>query len=539
MSDAWKRAVWMLGACAALVAGGAAVAVVIARGRDHSRSMPEAQERADQREASDRPTPVKAVHPSKNPLLRITVKQLMSVEPFFEADIRSQVAGRVLRVPKSLGAAVKEGELLVEVAAPDLDREVSEKAAVIQERLTDVELANSQVGVADAQVAVARELAKQRDYEISQAIETREYRALVADRLKSAADDRGINKTIAEEAARDYRAAKFAVLAAEAAKNKALADVKEKESMSAAARADVRLKETLVQVAMKDHAQAEARAGYARITAPFDGVVVDRNVDEGTFVQNAATAHTEPLLTVARTDIVTVVMKVPDNYARYLSRDTEAVLHFDDPAGVEMHGRVTRFSPSIRNRDRTMRVEVDLWNDTPAHYQKFAANCVSTWLTPLAAPGALDAATLMASSQRVWRKNAKDRSDPFPVLPVVSGNTDGPVTLLPGTSGYMTLNLRQFKDCYLLPASAVYTRGGKPYILEVGDDRKSHMVPVRVQVNDGRWARVAIIVQEADLQRGQPEVLKPLTGDQTIILNRQVEIGDGQPVEVTMESRDD
>src|SRR5260370_7609830 len=141
----------------------------------------------------------------------------------------------------------------------------------------------------------------------------------------------------------------------------------------------------------------------------------------------------------------------------------------------------------------------------------------------------------MAASNRAWRKNGKDRGDPFPVLPVVSGDTDGPVTLLPGMSGNMRLNLRQFKNSYMLPSSAVFSRGGKPYILEVRDG-KSHMVPVRSLVSDGRWAKVAIIVQDADPVRGKPEVLKPLTGDETIILNRQVEIGHAHPVDVTLEN---
>jgi multidrug efflux pump subunit AcrA (membrane-fusion protein) len=533
MNASRKRNVWLLGAGAALIAS-AAVVAVFARSHSRAKDLPEAQARADEREGSGPPTPVKAVHPSKNPSLRMTVQQLLSVEPFFEAELRTQVAGRVVRVPKSLGASVREGDLLVEIAVPDLDQEVSEKAAVIRQRQKDVELAKAQIGVADAQVAVASALKEQREYEVKQAEQTREYRRILAARLKKAAALGGINETVADEAERDYQSARFAVFAAEAAVHKADADIKEKVSILAAARADVELKEALVQVSRKDHAQAVALDGYARITAPFDGVITEHNVVEGTFVQNASTAHTEPMLTLARTDIVTVVMKVPDNYVRYVTRDTEAVLQFDELPSVEMHGRVTRFSPSIRNRDRTMRVEVDIWNDTPANYQKFAAKCVSTWLAPMAGPGALDVAALTAGSGRVWNKNSKDRTDPFPVLPVVTGNTEGPVSVLPGMSGYMRLNLRQFKNAYVLPSSAVYTRGGKPYILAVRDG-KSRQLAVRVQVNDGRWAQVAIVVQEGDALHDKPEVLKPLTGDETIILNRQVEIGDRQPVEVTLD----
>jgi hypothetical protein len=158
---------------------------------------------------------------------------------------------------------------------------------------------------------------------------------------------------------------------------------------------------------------------------------------------------------------------------------------------------------------------------------------VSTWLSPLAAGGPLQLAPLLEVSDQYWSRDSKDRNDPLPVLPQMANSTDKPPKILAGMSGYMRLNLQQFKDAYLLPSSAVFSRGGKQYILEVRDG-KSHLLPVRVQVNDGRHAKVAIIEQEANPSRGLPEKLRPLTGEETIILNRQVEIGDGQAVEVSL-----
>ena len=530
-----KRTIWVIGVIAAVAVSAVLVAVVLAaRPKEQNKGTLEAQARADEREKSGPTTSVKAVHPHKDASLRVTVQQLLSVEPFFEAEIQTQVAGVVAKVPKSIGASVKQGDLLVEIAVPDLDQEVLQKAAVIQQRLKDVAAARAEVANAVAQVEVSRELIVQRQAEKDEAIETQEYRKIRSERFDQAVRDKGIQQNMADEEKRSYNASKFAVNAAKSAIRKAEADVREKESMLLAARADVELKESLVEVARRDHARAQALAGYARIMAPFDGVVVGRNVSEGTFVQNASTAHTEPMITLARTDIVTVVMKVPDNFAPYVTRETEAVLQFDELPGVEMHGRVTRFSPSIRNRDRTMRVEVDLWNDTPDQFNLFAAKCVDTWLSPLAARGPLNLLPLLAVSDQVWSRNAKDRSDPFPVLPIVKGSSDAPLKILPGASGYMRLNLRQFQGAYLLPSSAVFSRGGRPYILEVRDG-KSHMLPVRVQVNDGRLTKVAVILQESDPTRGKQEILGKFTGDETIILNRQVEIGDGQPVEVSFE----
>ena len=83
----------------------------------------------------------------------------------------------------------------------------------------------------------------------------------------------------------------------------------EKEASQEAARTDTDLKAALVGVAEKDRDRTAAAADFARLTAPFDGVIVKRAVDPGMFVQNATTGASEPLVTLARIDLVTVAMK--------------------------------------------------------------------------------------------------------------------------------------------------------------------------------------------------------------------------------------
>jgi len=87
------------------------------------------------------------------------------------------------------------------------------------------------------------------------------------------------------------------------------------------------------------------------------------------------------MMTIARTDIVTVVMKLPDNAAPFVTRDTEAILRFERGCPVcKMRGpREPVSRPPSEGKDRTMRVEVDLWNDTPENYKKFTAKCLGAW----------------------------------------------------------------------------------------------------------------------------------------------------------------
>lgn len=262
--------------------------------------------------------------------------------------------------------------------------------------------------------------------------------------------------------------------------------------------------------------------------------MVKRKVDIGTFVQNASTGQSDPLLTVARDDIVTLVMKVPDNAAPYVTINTEAVIDIDELPGVVIRGKVTRFSPSILNHDRTMRVEVDLYNRSSKEYGDFVAHQVAGRLAGFAANSSVGLAGMLAGSRQVWNRELISYNDPIPTLPLISSGRL-PSNLIPGMSGYMRLNLQSFKDAYLIPSCAVFTEGGKAYVLEVKDGT-TQMLPVHVQFNDGKLAKVSVVVQYEDAAKGQPEVLRELTADDVIILNRQSEIGEGKSVKVTMQN---
>ena len=478
-------------------------------------------------------TTVVAVMPRRDPSLVISVRQLLSVEPFFVADLRAEVAGVVRYVQKAINDPVQMGEVLVTLEVPHLEQELREKEAVILQREQDLRVAHAQEENARAMVDVYREIIEQRRAEFGQAEATRDYRAKRYARFTKLAAGGGVQEGIVEEEQRDYLAADYAAKGAAAAIRKAAADAREKESAQRIAEADIELKESLVEVARKDRDHARVMLDYAQIKAPWDGVVVKRKVDVGTFVQNASTGQSEPILTIARNDIVTLVMKVPDNAAPFVTRDTEAIVQIDELPNVVIRGKVTRYSPSIQNADRTMRVEVDLYNDTAENYQRYVAKIAAARIAGFASHTPLGIESLLLSGRTVWDKETKSTKDPLPQLPKVSAGTTVP-KLLPGMSGYMRLNLKSFRDAYLLPSSAVFTRGGKPYLMEVKDG-VTHLLPVHVQVNDGKLTKVTIIAEAGSPTSDEPEVLRELTGNEVIILNRQSELSEGQPVKVTLE----
>src|SRR5262249_18007186 len=147
-----------------------------------------------------------------------------------------------------------------------------------------------------------------------------------------------------------------------------------KEASLAAARADVSLKEVLVAVALKDLERARTLADYARITAPFDGTLIWRGVDPGEFVQNASSGGAAaPVGTGAPADPVAVARQGPDTVAPFVTEQTQAELRLNELPGEAIRAPVTRDAAAIDAADRTMRVEIDLFNGPEVDYRRFLA----------------------------------------------------------------------------------------------------------------------------------------------------------------------
>jgi multidrug resistance efflux pump len=474
-------------------------------------------------------TTVRTLHPKRDRTFTITVAQLATVEPYVQANLRARASGVVKYIPKDVGAPVRRGELLVEIDVPDIVQEVAQKQAIVVQRRQELRLAEAQLKSAKAHLDVAKATIDQSETLVAQARATRDLREKRWNRFKVLRTEKAINDNVVDEEERDYLSAVAAFEAARVAVRKAQADFRERETTIDAAAAEVSLRQAYIHVAERDLDRARAVADYARLTAPFDGVVVGRDIDLGTFVQNATSGASDPLISIARTDIVTIVARLPDNAAPYVTRDTDVALTFDELPGVLLEGRITRFVPSVLNSDRTMRVEIDLFNGSPKEFAAFVSDWTACTFAPLAAARPLAALTLASSARAEWGPRLKSESDPFPILPKNSGEEAAARHLLPGMSGHIRISLQKFGNSYLLPSSAVFSRGGKQFIMTVVDGT-THIQPVRVQVNDGRIAKVSLIVRSANARTGDTEVTQELTGQEEIVASRQSELAAGQQV---------
>ena len=98
----------------------------------------------------------------------------------------------------------------------------------------------------------------------------------------------------------------------------------------------------------------------------YDGVITLRNVHEGHFLQPSNSGSTskaaEPLFVMMRTDIMRCTVEVPELDAVLVKEHDKAIVRFQALPGVEFTGEVTRFSYSLDDHSRTLRVEIHLKN---------------------------------------------------------------------------------------------------------------------------------------------------------------------------------
>ena len=486
--------------------------------------------------AKVQPLPIKVVRPKRDPNFTIRVPVPAYVEAYYQADLLARVAGPVLSVSKDLGDTVQKGEILAEIDVPDLVASVADKDAMILQREADVELAIAKAHSSSAAIAVAREVVGQRHAEVRQAAAMRDFRQKELRRFTSLVNDKAATPDILDESQRSFQAAEAGYEGALALVEKAKADVQEMEANSRAAFVDIDVKRNMVRVARKDRDLAMAMADLAKLRAPFDGVVVARKIDVGRFVQNATTGTPVPILTVARLDMVTVFAKLPDEFADLVRDQTIASIRMEKRPGLEVRGKVTRFAPLIESRDRTMRVEVDLYNAPYASYQKAQTRTLATFLATLNARNGLETAIILAPAMDWWHEHTKGAREDFPAFPGVKGTVSGsgPYRLLPGMYGQMILNLQNYRNAYLVPSSSVFNYGGKRFVMLVKNGI-AHRIPVRVQVDDGNVAMLILDGQSRpDVVGENSEAPQALEGDEEFALNGQSEVHEGQTVRPTL-----
>ena len=313
----------------------------------------------DGRTVAKAATRVEVARPARATVRR-TVEQPGQIEAAEVAPLHAKVAGFVEKWLVDIGARVKKGQELAVLAVPELDAEAAEKQAAVEEAAAKHALAKASIEVAEADLAAARAKLEEVRSGIKRAeadlarwqAEAKRVEQLFTERaLTGSLLDETRSKLHVSEAAREELTAQ--VLTAEAGVKQALA-------LRDRSRASATVAEAAVKVAALDVRRVDALRGYARIVAPFDGVVTRRTIEVGQLTDPAPKG--EPLFVVSRVDLLKLVVGVPEMAAAAVPPRARVLVRLQALGGTPVEGTVSRTAVALDTHSRTLRVEVDLPN---------------------------------------------------------------------------------------------------------------------------------------------------------------------------------
>ncbi len=282
---------------------------------------------------------------------------------FESADLYAKVSGYLMTLNVDIGDPVKKGDVLAEIEDPEVHKAVEQSEAALKKAQASVKVAQARIDTAEAEVKASQ--AEQHKYEedVKQYEAMRIYRESELDRYRKLAASNSIERKLVDEELEHYNATVSAENASKAAVKSAEAKVFASQAQVQQAQADLEEAKAYVEVAKADLDKAQVIAAYTKITSPYNGVITARNFFRGDFIRSADVGNNStPLLSVARTDKLRVVVQVPDRDVPFVDRGDSAVVHIDALPGERFVAKVSRFSESEDSADRTMRTEIDLEN---------------------------------------------------------------------------------------------------------------------------------------------------------------------------------
>ena len=353
--------------------------------------------------------------------LRRTTEEPGQIEAAETTPLYSKLAGYVEAVAVDIGDEVKKGQTLAELHVPEIEADLKHKRALIEQAQAEKKQAEATVEVSHAGVASAEaKVAEIRAGVIRTDSDVARWRSEFT-RVEQLFRERAQTGTLLDETRNKLKTAEAAQEEVKAQIDSAEAARAEAKALLDKAGADVEAAASRIEVARFEAERAEAMAGYARVLAPFDGVVIRRGVDTGHLTTPGATG--ELLFIVARSDVVTITVGVPEIDAPFINAGDPARVRLQALAGRIFEGEVTRTAWALDAATRTLRVEIDLPNPDKV--------------------------------------------------------------LRPGLYAYATIVAEERKDVLTAPATAVVSDGGKSYWVAVVDGR-ARRKEVKLGLSDGK-----------------------------------------------------
>jgi RND family efflux transporter MFP subunit len=224
---------------------------------------------------------------------------------FAAANIYARATGYIAKRTVDIGDRVKAGDLLAELAVPELDHQISQNEATL-------------------------------------------------DQLKSSLQQAKTNRDLAQVTwDRDSPLVQKGWVTPQQGDTDQL-NLQSRVAAVAVAEANVSAQENLLK-------ELRQNRDYASVVAPFDGVITQRNVDVGSLVQGNAASGTF-MFEIMQHDVIRVWVYVPQDAAFGVVPGVAATVRVPELPDREFPGKVTRIADALQSGTRTLLTEIDIPN---------------------------------------------------------------------------------------------------------------------------------------------------------------------------------
>ncbi|MEK7386751.1 MAG: efflux RND transporter periplasmic adaptor subunit [candidate division NC10 bacterium] len=283
--------------------------------------------------------------------LDVKLAYTADVSPQKQVAIFAKVSGYIKRLGADLGDFVREGQLLVEVEAPEL-------SAAVEQARAAVGTAEANFKVAESNVESARANAANQEANLARARAVAKNDARNAARLDDL-HERGLISAMDRDNSRTNAESSQAALGA------AEAQLAVARSQIDTQRSQVVLAQSNVDGARASLKIAQTNLDNTRIVAPFSGYISARNLYPGAAVssQAAGTSNSSVgILVLQDLAVVKVQVEVQERDISRVHVGSVARVLVDAYPGKIFEARATRIVHALDPRSRTLGVEMEIAN---------------------------------------------------------------------------------------------------------------------------------------------------------------------------------
>jgi multidrug efflux pump subunit AcrA (membrane-fusion protein) len=291
------------------------------------------------------------------------VDQPGTIQAFESTPIFARIGGYVDKYRVNIGDRVKAGDVLLGMWVPDMVEALNQKKAATDRAKVQIRVAESAARSAKATLEnfKARVVSAHAGVKRAQAGYSRwESEAKRLDQLVS---EKVLNTQVRDETYRQFEEAAAARDQADAMVNEAIASLDKAKADLEGAAVDIEAAKADLVVAQSEQSQAQVMLDYGQIKAPYDGVITQRNVSPGDYLQAGGGTGGRPLFVLEQTDPVRVFVGVPELAAGFIKDQDTALIRIQAVPGAFRRGKIVRSGFSLNPSSRTLQTEIDIPNE--------------------------------------------------------------------------------------------------------------------------------------------------------------------------------